>query len=76
MSLKELIEKLKGFDCAALNNKEIVYIFSTQYIYFKVSIEDIIYNATNERFEIITGEPEPTKINDDNVIKYEIKRNK
>lgn len=76
MSLKELIEKLKGFNCNALKNKEVAYCFSTKLGYtYKEIVKDVIYDAKNERFEIITGEAESTRADHSCVIMYENEKN-
>lgn len=56
MKLKELIKKLKGFECDALKDKVVVHRFVTSNGYgYKEEVEDVYFDARNGAFVIVTG---------------------
>lgn len=65
MTLKDLIRKLKGFDCEALKNKEVVHRFVTKLGYgYKEVVRDVYFDAGTGEFVIITGPEQQSKWDD------------
>lgn len=59
MNLKELIKKLKQFDCEALSDKEVVHLFVSSNAYgYKEIVEDVVYNASQKMFVIQCSQPQ------------------
>lgn len=76
MTLKDLIRKLKGFECEALKDKEVVHRFVTKLGYgYKEVVQDVYFDAGTGDFVIITGREQEAKWDDKaNVVLRETKK--
>lgn len=59
MILKDLIKKLKAFDCQALNNKEVAHYFVSKGAYgYEEIVQDVMFDPKNNRIVLICKDPE------------------
>lgn len=58
MTLKELLKKLKAFDCEALRDKDVVHYFvsSNTYSYLE-RVKDVYFDGEKGRFVIVCEDP-------------------
>ena len=58
MNLKQLIKKLKAFDCEAIRNKPVVHRFTTSNLYGYIEeIDDVSYDTKHNLIILHTAEP-------------------
>jgi hypothetical protein len=72
MKLKELVKKLKGFECDALKDKVVVHRFVTNNGYgYKEVVEDVYFDARSGEFVIVTGKEESSNWRNDAELRLE-----
>lgn len=58
MTLKELLKKLKAFDCEALRDKDVVHYFASSNAYsYLERVKDVYFDAEKGRFVIVCEDP-------------------
>ena len=77
MTLKELLKKLKAFDCPALNGSEVSHYFSTKLGYgYEEIVEDVMYDQKRNRIVLKCKEPEQCLWDNKTMVKYEERKEK
>ena len=73
MTLKELLKKLKAFDCAALNESEVSHYFATKGAYggYEEIVEDVMFDPKRKRIVLICKVPEKCLWESNTMVKYE-----
>lgn len=58
MILKDLIKKLKAFDCQTLNSKEVAHYFVSKDAYgYEEIVQDVMFDPKNNRIVLICEDP-------------------
>lgn len=77
MTLKELLKKLKAFDCAALNGSEVSHYFVSRDAYgYEEIVKDVMYDPKRNRIVLICKDPEQRLWGSTTMVKYEEKKEK
>ena len=77
MKLKELLKKLKAFDCAALNESEVSHYFVTKDAYgYEEIVEDVMFDPKRKRIVLICKDPEKCLWDSNIMVKYEERKEK
>lgn len=77
MKLKELLKKLKAFDCAALNESEVSHYFVTKDAYgYEEIVEDVMFDPKRKRLVLICKDPEQCLWDSNTMVKYEERKEK
>ena len=72
MTLKELLEKLKAFDCAALNEIEVSHYFATKGEYgYEEIVEDVMFDTNRKHIVLICKDQEQCLLESKTMVKYE-----
>lgn len=72
MTLKELLKKLKAFDCAALNESEVSHYFATKGAYgYEEIVEDVMFDPKRKRIVLVCKVPEKCLLESNIMVKYE-----
>ena len=75
MTLKELINKLKAFDCDALNNKEVAHYFVSKNCYsYEEIVNDVYFDPSNNRIVLVCEDPKQKLWDTKNMVSYEEKK--
>ena len=77
MKLKELLKKLKAFDCAALNEIEVSHYFVTKDAYgYEEIVEDVMFDPKHKRIVLKCKNPEKCLWDSKTMVKYEVRKEK
>ena len=72
MKLKELLKKLKAFDCNALNESEVSHYFVTKDAYgYEEIVEDVMFDPKRNRIVLICKDPKQCLWDSKTMVKYE-----
>lgn len=72
MTLKELLKKLKAFDCAALNESEVSHYFLTKGAYgYQEIVEDVMFDHKRKRIVLVCKDQEQCLWESNTMVKYE-----
>jgi len=75
MKLKELLKKLRAFDCDALNESEVSHYFATKLGYgYEEIVEDVEFDPKRKRIVLLCKDPEQCLWDAKTMVKYEEKK--
>ena len=76
MTLKELLKKLKAFDCAALNGSEVSHYFASKGYGYEEIVEDVMCDPKRNRIVLMCKDPEQCLWDSKTMVKYEERKEK